>query len=261
MKNLTQIVELKEGKLGLFKAKSKEASSWYIFLSKVFAYFIEENEDGEYITRYLDENRELIGKSNDVVKCVNLWNTDKHFTIKQLCTDLEEEYYAVDTIGFAPEYLNGEDSSNLEKYYINYRTKNVLDYFEKFGAIIDKYDDIKKIKINVCIGYDTEDEDTNDILCQINIYNLDYSDSHTYKGKYHDLRKDDDIKVIRKCINRAIETFIEDIKTLFGQEICIVFDEPRKNAFDCYKGDDENFSRLEDLVFEDIKNKYVVEKE
>lgn len=82
MGNLSQIVEFKEEKFGLFKAKNEDGEL-YAFLSKVSAYFIEDTGE-EFITRYLDKNKELIGKRNDIVKCSDIWNVGTRFTVKEL---------------------------------------------------------------------------------------------------------------------------------------------------------------------------------
>lgn len=259
MKIFSPIVEFKEEKFGLFKAKDKEGN-WYGFLSSISAYFIKDNGK-EYVTRYLDKNRELIGKRDDVVKLLNIWNIGEHFTARQICALLISHYEkggANSLEAFATKY--GADQYNIWKYYFNYRTKDVLDCFKDFGTIVDD-DNIEKIAVEIGLGYDMEEENTNDIKLSIDVYNIDYRDFKIYSGKIYDLSNDGDIELVRWQISVRVGDFIGDIRNIFGKDVRIVFNEPTKNCFDCCKGDDENFSRLEDLVFEDIRNNYdVVEK-
>lgn len=265
MKNFSQIVEFKEEKFGLFKAKNGKGN-WYGFLSSISAYFIEDN-GREYVTRYLDKNRELIGEVDNVVKLLNIWNIGEHFTARQLCALLfKYTEYSELIEEFADNYDQGQVRQvSSMKYNSSYRTKYVLYCFKDFVTIVDD-DKIKEITVDIALGYDMEEKNTNDIKLSIyaynNAYDFNYRDFETYYESFNDLSKNDDIKQVRRRISERIEISIKDIKNIFGEDVRIVFIKPEKNYFGCRKGNDKNFSRLENLVFNDIRNNYdVIERE
>lgn len=259
MKNFSQIVEFKEEKFGLFKAENKEGD-WYAFLSSISAYFIEDN-GREYVTRYLDKNKELIGEVDNVVKLLNIWNIGEHFTASQICTLIHDcnQYYINKTIGFARNYDNGR------RNYLMYRTKDVfVDCFKDFVTIVD--DNIEEINVDISdIEYNIDEEgniykifflmyaNDNNSLC--------YEDTYTYRTGFIHLN-DNEFKTIKGWINHGVKNFIRDLKNIFGEDVHIVFYEPRKFfPVDSEDEDDDDYkylSKIEDLVFENIRNNYDV---
>lgn len=257
MGNLSQIVEFKEEKFGLFKAKNEDGEL-YAFLSKVSAYFIEDTGE-EFITRYLDKNKELIGKRNDTVKCSDIWNVGTRFTVKELCDYLEKNYYLVDGETDSLAFKYASSSSSIMQFYNNYKTKNVIDWFKYYGAVIDT-SNVEKVNVHVSIIFNYEgDNDIDDITLLLSVSDIKYCDTKRYYRKYTPLNDENDIDDLRTNIMGRIRDFFIDLTEVFGRELLIIFDDKIEVDDNC--NDDENFSKLVSLVDKDIKRTYIMKSE